>query len=88
VEAGGERFGREAGPAAVDRGQVLVQDWLAGAVTVQARAFLGLQLKELQDPHGFAGGGHHPQVAAGSGEHESGGGDVEHLDAPVGKPGE
>ena len=41
VEAGGERLGGEAGPAAVDGRQVLVHDRLAGAVAVEARALPG-----------------------------------------------
>ena len=69
-------------------GEVLVHDRLAAAVTVQAGTFLGLQLEQFQEPHGLAGGGHHPQVAVGPGQHETGGGDVEHLDAAVGQPGQ
>ena len=88
VEAGGERLGRESGPAAVDRGQVLVHDRLAGAVAVEAGAFLGLQLEQLQHAHGLAGGGHHPQVAVGGDQHEPGGADVEHVDATVGEQGQ
>ena len=75
------------GPAAVDRGQVVVHDRLAGAVAVEAGAFLGLQLEQLQHAHGLAGRGHHPQVAVGRGQHEPGGADVEHLDAAVGQHG-
>ena len=66
-------------------GQVLVHDRLAGAVAVEARAFLGLQLEQLQHAHGLAGGGHHPQVAVGRDQHEPGRGDVEHVDAAVGE---
>ena len=60
MEPGGERLGREPGPAAVDGGEVLVHDRLAGAVAVEARAFLGLQFEQLQDAHRLARGGHHP----------------------------
>jgi hypothetical protein len=88
VEAGGERFGREAGPAAVDRGQVLVHHRLAGAVAVEAGAFLGLQFEQFQHPHGLAGGGHHPEVAFWCGQHEAGCSDIEHVDATVGKQGQ
>ena len=85
VEAGGERFGGESGPAAVDRGQVLVHDWLARPVAVEARAFLRLQLEQLQHAHGLAGGSHHPQVTVWCDQHESSGVDVEHVDATVSK---
>jgi hypothetical protein len=85
VEAGGERLGREAGPAVVGGGEVLVEDGLAGAVAVQAGAFLGLDLEELQDAHGVAGGGHDPQVAFWRDEHEPGCSDIEHVDASVGE---
>ena len=78
----------EPGPAAVEAGEVLVHDWLAAAVTVQAGPFLRLQLEQLQYPHGLAGGGHHPQVAVRPGQHEPGGIDLEHLDAAVGQPGQ
>ena len=81
------RLAREPRPAGVYFGEVLVHDRLAAAVTVQARAFLRLQLEQLQDPHGLAGGGHHPQVAIRSDQHEAGGGDAEHIDAAVGQPG-
>ena len=88
VEPGGEGFGREPGPATVDRGQVLVHDRLAGAVAVEARAFLGLQLEQLEQAHRLAGRRHHPEVAVGRDEHQPGGGDVEHVDAAVGEQGE
>ena len=66
----------------------MVHDGLAAAVTVQARTFLRLQLEQFQDAHGLAGGGHHPQVAVRPGQHEPGGGDIEHVDAAVGQPGQ
>ena len=55
MEAGFDRLGREPGPAAVDRGKVLVHHGLARAVAVEARALVGLQLEELQKPHRLAG---------------------------------
>jgi hypothetical protein len=63
----------------------LVHDRLAAAVAVQARAFLGLQLEQFQDPHGLSGGGHHPQVPVESNQHQASGPHVEHLDATVGE---
>ena len=83
-----ERLGCEPGPAAVGQGEVLVHDRPAAAVTVQARAFLGLQLEQLQDPHGLAGGGHHPQVAVGPANMRPAAADVEHVDAAVRQPGQ
>ena len=87
VEAGGERFGREAGPAAVDRGQVLVHDRLAGAVAVEAGPSWDCS-SNSSSICAFAGGGHHPQVAFGCGQHESGCSDIEHVDTTVGKHGQ
>jgi hypothetical protein len=85
VEAGGERFGGESGPAAVEGGQFLVHDWLPCPIAVEARAFLRLQLEQLQHAHSLAGGRHHPQVAVWGDQHESRGVDVEHVDATVSK---
>ena len=62
VEAGGERLRREQRPPTVDRREVLVHDRRAGAVAVEARALLGLQLEQLQHAHGFAGRGHHSEL--------------------------
>ena len=47
-----------------------------------------MQLEQLQHPHRLAGGRHHPQVAVGGDQHESGGLDVEHVDATVGEQGQ
>ena len=55
----------------------------AGAVAVQARTLLGLDLEELEHAHGLARRGHHPQVAVGRDQHETGGADVEHVDTAV-----
>ena len=60
----------------------------AAAVAVQAGAFPGLQLEQFQHAHGLAGGGHHPQLAIGTGQHEAGRPDLEHLDAAVGQQGQ
>ena len=60
---GVEGLGREARPAAVRGGQVLVHDRLAGAVAVEARSFLGLELEQLEQAHRLARRGHHPQLA-------------------------
>ena len=68
--------------------QVLVFDALAGAEGVQARAFLGLQLEQLQQAHRLAGGGHQRQAALGRGQHHPGGGDAKQADAPVRQPGQ
>ena len=68
--------------------QVLVLHGLAGAEGVQAGAFLCLQLKQLQQAHRLAGGGHQPQAARGRSQHHPGGGDAEQIDAPVRDPGQ
>ena len=52
-EPGLDGDGREAGPATVDGGQVLVHDRLTGGEAAQARTFLGLDLEQLDDAHGF-----------------------------------
>ena len=52
--------GGERRPAARPGLQVLVPDRLAGAEGIQARAFLRLQLEQLQQAHRLAGGGHQP----------------------------
>ena len=61
---------------------------LPGAEGIQAGAFLGLQLEQLQQAHRLARGGHQPQAAPGRGQHHPGGGDAEHADAPVREPGQ
>src|SRR5581483_10439082 len=83
VEPGLQRLGREPGPSPVGRGEILAQDRLARAVAVETGAFLGLQLEQLEHPHGLAGRGHDAQVAFGSGQHEPGGSDVEYLDTAI-----
>ena len=88
AEAGPEGGGGEQRPPAGPGLQVLVLDGLAGAEGVQARAFLGLQLEQLQQAHRLAGGGHQPQAARRRGQHHPGGGDAEQADAPVREPGQ
>ncbi len=85
VEAGGERLGREARPPVARGDQVLVDHRLTGAEAVQARAVLRLDLEQLEHAHGLARGGHHPQVAVGRGQHQTGGADVEHVHTAVGQ---
>jgi hypothetical protein len=69
-------------------------DWRPGAVAVQARALLVLQLQELHQLGVLTGGGHDAQLVVGVGEQEAGGvggqqghavGDelVEHVDDVV-----
>ena len=65
VETGGKGLSSETGPAARGHGEVCLDGRLAASVTVEARSFFGLQLEELQYPHGFAGGSHDPQLAVG-----------------------
>ena len=83
VVAGGDGFGHEPGPAAVDRGQVLVHDWLTRSIAVEARALLRLQLEQFQHPHRLAGRRHHPQLPVGCDQHQSSCVDVEHVDAAI-----
>ena len=67
-------FGEQRPPAGPGL-QVLVLHGLAGAEGVQAGAFLCLQLKQLQQAHRLAGGGHQRQAARRGGQHHPGGRD-------------
>ena len=88
LETGLQGGGGERRPAARPGLQVLVPDRLPGTEGVQARAFLGLQLEQLQQAHRLAGGGHQPQAARGRSQHHPCGGDAEQTDAPVRQPGQ
>ena len=88
ADPGGERLPSEPGPASVDLGQVLVHNGPAAHVTVQARAFPGLQLEQFQQPHGLTGRRHHSQVAVGPDQHEPGRVDTQYVNAAVGQQGE
>ena len=68
--------------------QVLEPDRLADPEGVQAGAFLGLQLEQLQQAHRLARGGHQPQAARGRDQHHPGGRDAEQVDAPVRQSGQ
>ena len=63
-------------------------DALPGAEGIQAGAFLGLQLEQLQQAHRLAGGGHQPQISPGRDQHHPGRGDAQHVDASVREPGQ
>ena len=63
-------------------------DALPGAEGIQAGAFLGLQLEQLQQAHRLARGGHQAQPALGRGQHHPGGGNAEQLYALVREPGQ
>ena len=78
-EPGAAGGGREPRPAPGFGGQVSRGDGLAGLKAVQARTLVVLQLEQLQQPDGFAGGGHHPQRPARVGQQQPGGGDVQQL---------
>jgi len=60
-----------------------VLDELPGPERIQAGAFLGLQLEQLQQAHHLAGGRDQPQAARRRGQHHPGRGDAEHVYAPV-----
>jgi hypothetical protein len=87
-EAGLEGGSGERRPPAGPGLQILVLNGLAGAEGVQARAFLGLQLEQLQQAHRFAGGGHQRQAARRRGQHHPGGGDAKEGNASVRDPGQ
>ena len=75
-------------PATVAVGEVLVDDRLTAAVTVQAGALVGLELEQLQQTHRLARRRHDPQGAVRTGKHQPGGVDVEDLDATIREQGE
>ncbi len=72
-------------PAIGGVGEVLVDDGLAAVEAVEAGALGRLQLEQLDEAHHLTGRGDELQLTAGGDEHDAGGGDVEHLDAPVGR---
>ena len=76
--------GGELGPALVGA-QVGARHGLAGPEAVQAGSLVALQLEQLEQPGGLAGGGHHAQFPARVGQQQPGGGDVEQLDAAAGQ---
>ena len=77
--------GREPRPALRRGGQVRGGDGLAGPVAVQAGTLIVLQLEQLKQPGGFAGGSHHAQLTARISQQQPGGGDVQQLHAAVGQ---
>ena len=52
---------------------------------VQARPLIALQLEQLEQPGGLAGGSHHAQLTARVSQQQPGGGDVKQLRAAVGQ---
>jgi hypothetical protein len=62
-------------------GQIRGRYRLSGAETVQARALVGLKLKQLQQPGPFRGGGHHLQAPALVGQKQSGRSHIQKTDA-------
>jgi hypothetical protein len=65
--------------------QVDVGDRVTGAVAVEARPLLVLELEQLEQTSLIARRRHHLQVAALIGEQDPRRADVEHRDAPVGQ---
>lgn len=53
------------------------------AIAVDTGPLIGLGLEHLQQPHGLAGGGQHPQLPVGGGQHEPDCGRVSQLCAAV-----
>ncbi len=84
AEAGLPGGGGEPGPALVGA-QVGGCHGLAGPEAVQAGSLVALQLEQLEQPGGLAGGGHHAQFPARVGQQQPGGGNVQQLDAAAGQ---
>jgi hypothetical protein len=76
---------REPRPAPRFRGQVGGADGLAGPEAVQAGPLVVLQLEQLNQPDGFAGSSHHPQLPARVSQQQPGGGHVKQLHATAGQ---
>ena len=83
-EAGLSGGGGELGPALVST-QVGGCDGVPGAEAVQAGPLVALQLEQLKQPGGLAGGGHHTQFSARIGQQQPGGGNVQQLGAAGGQ---
>jgi hypothetical protein len=66
-------------------GEIGSGDGLAGPEAVQAGPLVALQLEQLEQPGGLAGGGHHAQFTARVGQQQPGRGDVQQLDAAAGQ---
>ena len=75
--------GAKRGQQRVGRGQVDVDHGLAAGETVEAGALVGLQLVELEDPHGLRGRRHDLERTTRRSQHDPGGSDVDDLDAAV-----
>ena len=76
---------RETGPPRRRGGQVRGLDGPTRPEAVQAGTLVVLQLEQLKQPGGFAGGGHHPQLTSRVSQQQPGGGHVEQLHAAVGQ---
>jgi hypothetical protein len=77
--------GGKPGPAPCLGGEVGNGDGLAGPEAVQAGSLVALQLEQLEQPGGCAGGGDDTQVTARAGQQQPGRGDVQQLDAAAGQ---
>ena len=77
--------GREPRPAARRGSQVRRGDRPASPEAVQAGTLVVLDLEQLEQPGGFAGGGHHAQLTARVSQQQPGGGDIQQLHAAVGQ---
>lgn len=82
-EAGGPGGGDEPGPPADLRAKVLDRERLARPEALQTRAFLVLQLEELQRSGPFIRGGHQVQRATGVGQKNPGFGRIQALESPM-----
>ena len=63
-------------------------DGLASVEGVHARAFLSLQLEQLEQAHCLVRGGHQPEPARRMGQHHACGGHAEQVDASPGESGQ
>ena len=87
-EPGLARGGDEVRPAVGDGVQVSDGDGRAGAVAVDARSFVSLELEEFELAGLFGGGGQQAQLLQWIGEKHTGRGDVEQTGAALGELGE
>lgn len=74
-------FGDEPGPSVCGSAQVGHCHRATGVETLGTRAFIGLDLEQLEQPGLFGGRGHHPQRAALVGQEQASRGHIQHIGA-------
>lgn len=84
----GKSARRESRPTLFGVVQRVIDDGDSVSKAVNARTFVGLNLKELENAHRLARGGHELQLPSGRGEHHACRIDVQRLDASIAQYGQ